>query len=562
METNMKLTALLPALLLATTTVLGQGAPEIKKAIDAEQWQKAKGLAKALVTAKPSSGEGYAFLGNIYLESGYPDSAKTVFEKGIAAESSYALNYVGLGAVKLETNNAAAATADFDKAISLTNKKDPQTFLQIGKAYTAAAKPDYTRALSYQQQAKLIDPKNAEVYLALGETYQLSKKQNDAYDNYNKAIELDPALLRAKVDLGVLLKNSRAFKESAEQFNKILATDPNYAPAYRELAENYYLWANIEPKTYDANIKQALTYYRKYVDLTDRSVESRMRYADFLILAKDYKTLEQEAQAMAQMEKSNKRILRYLGYSAYENGNFPASADALTNFIAKVETDRVIPRDYLYLGKAQLKTGKSSDAVTNIEKAVAMDSTVAGDLEEAAKALFTAKNYEDAARLYELTLKNPNSKSVAYNNFYMGMAYYFNYAAKVKGGKDSTNTAMMTENAAILVKADSAFSKVIALSPASPDAYLYRARVKRLLDDEKNPQGLMIPDYEKYVELVTAKPDFATNDRVKTTAIEAYSYLGAYSAKTDKEEAKDYFKKIIQLDPQNDYAVNSLKSLN
>ena len=55
--------------------------------------------------------------------------------------------------------------------------------------------------------------------------------------------------------------------------------------------------------------------------LTDYSLTSRMRHADFLVLAKDYKALEMEANKMKELDKVNPRIFRYLGYSSYENGN-------------------------------------------------------------------------------------------------------------------------------------------------------------------------------------------------------------------------------------------------
>jgi hypothetical protein len=55
------------------------------------------------------------------------------------------------------------------------------------------------------------------------------------------------------------------------------------------------------------------------MSLTDYSLDSRMRHADFLILAKDYQALQTEAQAMQQLDKVNPRIYRYLGYAAYEN---------------------------------------------------------------------------------------------------------------------------------------------------------------------------------------------------------------------------------------------------
>jgi hypothetical protein len=50
-----------------------------------------------------------------------------------------------------------------------------------------------------------------------------------------------------------------------------------------ELAETYYYWAVNVPSRNDEYMKQ-LSYYEKYMTLTDYSLDSRMRHADLLLL--------------------------------------------------------------------------------------------------------------------------------------------------------------------------------------------------------------------------------------------------------------------------------------
>jgi hypothetical protein len=63
--------------------------------------------------------------------------------------------------------------------------------------------------------------------------------------------------------------------------------------------------------------------------LTDYSLDSRMRH-DFLVVAKDYKALEIEAEKMKN-DKIN-QILRYLGYSAYYNDNVDVAIKSLQDY--------------------------------------------------------------------------------------------------------------------------------------------------------------------------------------------------------------------------------------
>ncbi|WP_423147553.1 hypothetical protein [Rubrolithibacter danxiaensis] len=542
------------AFVLLTSAALAQNLDEVKRAIDAEQYQKAKTTLKSMIAAKPEEPQNYFFLGNVYIKTDYIDSAKATFQKGVSADAEAPLNYVGLGAVELQNNNAGGAKTNFDKAVSLLKRKDYDAYLYIGKAYTYAPKPDYAQAIQYLDKAKEKNAKDAEIFLALGDAYRGQMKNSEAFSAYRTAFDLDKSLLRAKVELGVINKMAKAFPESVKEFNDVIALNPNYGPAYRELAETYYLWANSDEKTYDAKIKQALQYYEKYMDLTDRSFESRMRHADFLILAKDYKALEQEAQEMAKLDKANPRIYRYLGYSAFQNGNYDASIKALNDFMAKVDTSRLIGQDYLFLGRAQMKTGKDSLGINNLRKAVEIDSTNAEVMSDIGKTLFGAKQYDQAAEMYALAVKNPKSKTIVYDSFYLGMSYYFDYATKI-------NDKQNPPSKDLLVKADSAFSYVIERSPTTPDAYLYRARVNRLLDDEQNPKGLMVPYYEKFIEVLSARPEALNDARNKKNLNEAYSNLGAYYLNSDKAKAKEYFNKALAMDPQDKYSSDALKSL-
>jgi tetratricopeptide (TPR) repeat protein len=277
-----------------------------------------------------------------------------------------------------------------------------------------------------------------------------------------------------------------------------------------------------------------------------------MRYADFLILAKDYKSLQAEAQAMAQMDKANKRILRYLAYAAYENGDYTSSIQAIKDFMAKVEPKRVIGRDYSYLGRALIKSGQEEEGFQTVKKALAIDSSLVSGMSDLGKELYSLKKYSKAAEAYELAVKNPQRNLLDY--FYLGSSYYFDYGAK--------KTAGLEADKSLLVKADSAFSYLAQRSPNTFAAWQFRGRINRQFDDANDSQGLAVPFYEKYVELVTVtKPELAVKNA--PGLIEAYIYLGSVAARKDKdtEKAKEFFNKVLAIDPANAIALEVLKAL-
>src|ERR1700712_634638 len=81
------------------SSVFAQSLADAKKAIDAEQFQKAKSMLKNLVVTQSTKDENYFYLGWVYIKQDYPDSAKAVFQKEISVNPKSALNYAGLATV-------------------------------------------------------------------------------------------------------------------------------------------------------------------------------------------------------------------------------------------------------------------------------------------------------------------------------------------------------------------------------------------------------------------------------------------------------------------------------
>ncbi|WP_338838688.1 tetratricopeptide repeat protein [Flavobacterium ginsenosidimutans] len=545
------------ALVASATAAKAQDINQAKKAIDAEQFDKAKTMLKSIIKSKPSDGEANFVLGNVYLNQSVVDSAKIYYNNGLQASDKKNLNYIGLGQLDLDAKNTAAAQANFALATKDMKKKDVNEFIYIARAYMNSENPDYKNATDVLKRALLVDPQNAQALLAIGDAYYGANNQNDAYKAYRDAFTADNTLLRAKMQLGVLLKGAKSYDEAIKSFNEVIALDANYGPVYRELAETYYKWARNKPSTSKVNLQNAITNYEKYLSLTDYSLDSKMRHADFLVLVKDYKNLEVVANKMIAQDKVNPRIFRYLGYAAYENGNVDVAIKSIEDYI-KTPSNKVIGRDYLYLGLSKIKKG--TDAAGNVEqtafdagladikKAVEMEPLVVEELADFGKALFGKKQYLQAASIFELGAGNSESKNYLDDSVYYGISVYYANVNKSTGAPD----------AAALAKAEATFDKILVASPNYDEAYLYKARINRLLEKD----DAMTKNYEDYVTKITAKgADELAKPAVKTKFIEAYNNIAASYANTDKAKAIEYFNKTLVLDPANAYATQSLKSL-
>lgn len=564
---NMKKFKLIGLSLVFATMAHAQDVKEAKRAIDAEQYQKAKSILKSLIAKEPQDGRNYFLLGDIYLTQTEQDSAKIYFNKGIAVKDNAEYNKIGLGTIDLNDGNATAAQTKFAEVEKDLRKKDVEQLIYMGKAYIYADNPNYPKAIEYLNKAIAKDEKSAEAYFYLGEAQYRNKDSNAAFSAYRNAFNLDNTYLRAKLKLGVLKKNTKAaFPEAVADFNALLATNPTFGPAYRELAETYYLWGVIEKSKYDENTKKAIEYYEKYMQNTDYSLNSRMRHADFLVLAGDYKALEAEAMEMQKIAGVNPRIKRYLAYSAYENGNYQQSLDAMNEFMASVEPKRLIARDYLYRGLAQMALNVGTDdqnnsiitdqakfdeAIADIKKAAETDIDITNEFGAIGQKLFKQKLYGPAAVVLGTAVENPESRNLFVDNFYYGFALYADYFKKPDDQKAAYTEA--------LIRADSAFATVNGLNKDFPEAHFYRAKVNKLINTPESLETMAVA-YDNYIALIVAKGP-ADIEKNKKNLLEAYDNAGAYYAVKDKAKAKDYFTKSLELDPANDYAKQELQKL-
>lgn len=542
--------------LLATGFVMNaQDINQAAKAVDAEKYDTAKTMLKSIIQSNENDGRAAYLLGREYLREEKVDSAKIYFDKGLAAGKDNRMNYIGLGQIELNKNNIAAAVSNFDQATQKMRRKDTEELVYVARAYMNADKPNFNKAIEVLNKAKMANPEDAQVYLALGDAYYGLSNQNEAYSNYRNAFRLDDKLLRAKMQLGVLLKGAKAYNEAIKSFNEVIAIDKSYGPVYRELAETYYKWGANDKSKFDANIKIALGFYDKYMSLTDYSLDSRMRHADFLILARDYKALEQEAIAMQKLDKVNPRIKRYLGYAAYENGNTDLAISSLNEYISN-PANKIIGRDYLYLGLAKIKKsseveGKTDTAmyekgIADIRKAVELEPTTTADLNQLGQEAYTNRDFNKAAAIFEIATSNPQSPNFLIDNLYLGNSIYY----------ANTRKDVVKVDKLALEKADKAFGNVITASPTTADAYIFRARTNKLLEKDE----MMAQYYEDFLKVVKEKgPEEMEANKVK--AVEAYNNIGAHYANSDKTKAIEYFNKALALDPANNYATQSIQSL-
>jgi len=502
-----------------STVLFAQTLKDAVKLTDNEQFENADAIYKRLIASEPNNGDNYFYYGENYFKNEQLESAKAMYTKGVEVNANNPLNYVGLGKISWYTNNAADANANFFKAKTLSLSKNAIVLIKIAEVLIKAEVKNLPEAIKLLDMAIKLDPKNPEAYILMGDALleQNPGSGGTAIANYEKATQLDKSSVKAILRTGQLWARARNYTEALKEYKKASNIDSTYAPAYREKAEIYFRAGQYQ---------NAVAQYQKYLSLNN-NISAKTRYAGFLYQAKQYKEAITQGMEVYKVDSSNVYLFRYLGYSYYENAEYPNGVIKMESFFRRAAADKdvkVIPQDHEIYGKLLAKTGKDSLGVIQLVKAYELDSAKKELFGDIGASYLKAKKYTEAIESYNK--KIASGKANANDYFGLGRSYYFL--------KDFVN-------------ADSAFVKITRSNPELPLGYVWRAKANVQLDP-KTDKGLAKPHYEAFISKV--KPEEV--EKNKKDLIDANVYLGYYYVlKKDYATAKPYYQKLKELDPNN-----------
>lgn len=500
-----------------TTAATAQNVASAQKAIELGRYNEARAALRG-----NSSPEANFELGRLYQMRDLPDSASYYFNR---AAGPTPFGQVAEGRALLAKGKASEADAKFEAAAKATKNKDSNVLTMIAQAYGESDVKDITKPLSYVKTAEVLskgkdDPK---LMVARGDIYLHSDQGGgEAMSSYDRAIAANPNYTEAYYKRAVLNVRSKNGAGAQENFSKTIALDPAYAPAYSDMASMY-----ASAGQYD----KALESFQKYSNAAEKSPSTTEKYAAFLYLSKKYPEALVEADKALAANPNNLTMNRVKATSLYETGDFAGAATAMEQFMKVAPADKILPEDYSYQSKILLKTGKTDEALSVLQKAIAgtTDPAKKSDLQnDLATAYIAKKRYAEAISIYKKK-ENPDLA----DQFRLGSAY--------SGNKQYT-------------QADSVYNIISTAKPTYAPAYQARAQANFNLDPDSK-KGLAKPYYEKYLELTSADPT-----KYRSGIIEANNYLGYYNlSQGNKVAATPYYQKVLELDPSNKDATGAMQ---
>jgi len=439
---------------------------------------------------------------------------------------------------ELVGSNTQQASEEVSQLLKGKNKKDSEILIAVARVYFDAGK--ISDADVYLQQAKKVNNKYPGIYLLEGDIAVLNKDAGTACQLYEQAIYFDPNCKEAYLKYAQVYRDASP-EQAIEMLLRLKELAPDYLPANKELADVYYR---------NNHFSKAIEEYAHFVNTSEATEDDLMKYAFALFLNHDFAKSLEIAQMGAQRNSRHAAFNRLLMYDYTDLKRYDEGLKAADTFFNNSEKQDFSYLDYMYYGHLLSSSKKYDEAIVEYKKALDLDSLKTNLWSEISDAYENLNKYSDAIDSYKKYLASLEiGKQTPDLMFRLGKLYYAE-------GTSSTLIDPAKKKASLLA-ADSVFSVI---SEKAPDSYLgsfWRARSNSALDPETT-QGLAKPYYEAVVSMLLTKND----PRYNPVIIECYSYLGYYYLLQNlTPQSKEYWHKILSIDPENATAKKALEGL-
>ena len=517
---------------------------------DSHKYAAARQVFNDMVT-KSATAENYFYLGNSFLTQFEPNFEKATenFNKGMMADKKSYLNRVGLASVKLGKGDKSAVT-EIQNIVKDSKEKDAEVLYRAAEALTlfgGAQTADL--AIEYLNKAVERSAKNgtpAYYYYTLGDAYRLKLTTSPqvagaAMTAYEKALPTAKNKASVYTRIGTLWMQAQQWQQAKQNIDKAISIDPTYAPAYKAKAGYSIKYQQ------NALATQDLINYAKYAD-EDANTQ--------LEISKLFFTNEDYANSKIYLDKVFDKVddpIKYKlrAYLLYADGDYVGAKTAMDTFISKVDKSRVLPADK---GLEGLLAAGLAEKEKDATKKAAL-------LAESQQKLAIAKAAKDETMKWDdelVKIKGGGGVNQAAVDAGPTNPQIEGLKKMVAANPQDTDALFKLANAYQEAKnwngAIMSWQKMSGLLPDWAPAYYSTGYAYQ----QAGQSELATSAYEKFIN--TVKPsEMEANKEILSYAYFAVAYL---VKENDPVKAKDYAAKSVQLNPTYQDAVNLNKQLN
>ncbi len=500
---------------------------------NADRFDKARTiLEKTLNDPSTNKAVSYFFLGSLDMREGNTAAAATNFNKGVAADPAYGYNHVGLGEIALKNGNKSEAEDQFKAALE-NNKKDASVMAAIARAYFNVDPVAYAKDIEkhISKAMKVSKNKEAQIYVLKGD---MAKRTDigQAAGFYEQAIIYDEEA--GDINPQAYVKYSNLYNKVNPEFAiaKLVELNqklPNSALAQSELAEKYY----------DGNqLTKAAEQYGKYMRNPNHFQGDEQRYSGLLYFGKKYQESLDVAKQVLAKDPDNEYMQRMVMLNEAALENYTAAEEAAQKLFAH-KNAKFTATDYTTHGDILGKLNRPQEAIDAYMAAYNLNPEKNKQILANLSSMYTdLENYQKAAELMQQFV---DAGDASLNDYFILSNRYKNLGLSLPEGSPERIAA-----------ANNGIKYVdMAVAEAANKGPLYRNKATLLMvRDGSEITADLVQVYKDMLVAYDENPDNKTKyvDAYKS----AYNNLANYYLKEgDKEQAKLYFEKFLEIDPDN-----------
>lgn len=533
-----------------------------------EDYQEAEKVFQQSISQDPDMS--YYYLGEIALRNNNQSEAADFYAKGISSnpDATYSL----IGKTKLELQSNPSELKKSLNSIAKKNRKNAPVLLAIAQAYLDNKMLD--EISDVLDMARKADKTYPYIYIFEGDRFKAIGEPGNAATQYEHAINFDPKCAIAYVK-NAMIYESNSPTAAIDILKRGLEANPDNILISIYLARNSYK---------NGYYSQAIAQYDKISQQETLSSEDARNYAACLYFTDKYNEALAALNQIAEKEPNQPVINRLLMYTHDKLKNYDEVVTIGKRFFGlsnNGESPNYLITDYTVYADGLMQKGQIDEAIKVYEKGLALDPEQAELYKEVAAKLASADRLADAANFYQKYIDATSSQDASdflqlgIYNYRAASKYSSKINALTKKQAETDNTAQSTQSGDMVAlkdslgqfvsKADSAFAKVTEFAPESYQGYYWRANANTLLDPDLS-KGLANEHYLKMINILVSTNDVDNQSKL----IEAYRYFSIYylyqydanKQLDNKNKAKEYANKVLELEPGDDTSLKILEVLN
>jgi tetratricopeptide (TPR) repeat protein len=543
-----------------------QSANELREFVNTKNFEQAYQMVEKAIKENQENQSVLLLAGDVYVEMDKNDKALEVYKKAYELDKKNfeALNKYGkMLTVNGKHNEAITYFQDAVKKFP----KDMNVRLNLANAYLGT--DSLNKAELIITQARELDTKSPDAFIALGDLYQKQRVYELARMNFEEALAINPNNVDARVKLAIAyfrLANqetdedlrSELYNRSLDEWNKITQQDPQNARAFYEQGRLLF---------FGGQYPNAAKSLNNFILLRPSGSLGRWYLAQSLEKIGACDSAIKHLQIVANEIDTVKKQANYLTALCMFDTKQYKQAIELFNKVSMDTNLTVI--DMQRLGQAYLITGDTLNALASWEKAV-----TAGP-EESCKIMNQMGILYQKLQLYDksISILNRRIESAPCKDEYQHIVYYYLGLAFVQSAKPEL--AIEPFNKSIEANPEFLFSRIsLADAYAATQKFeladsIFKSTIQIALKDTAKNSFVLTQSYSKLAGLYLDKKKFADVAKIaeewsKLSENEPYAYLYAaiaYHNLSNGKQACINYRKVLKIDPKNSTAIKNLKAL-